>query len=309
MNSLIYKTLIVATAIVALAISPGRAQTIQRVEDALPEFGRIAVGGDFVLEVRYAKQYSATLQIEELFADYVQVAVEDSTLTVSVDERRVPADVRRLYRGRDALPPVFNLRVTMPETLSYLRLSDRASLGRVDELVIHPDELGIRVTDNAVISGLTTDARRVSLDLDKRANVSMRADSDTLFVRMAGNSTLMLEQHSKRAVVNAVSNASLTLDGETEEMTVSVKGTTKTILNGQAGKVKYEMANSSSVNAYSLQSGEANAVLSGICTLYDATEKDLTVDLSHGATLIFLNSPAIHVENIRNSSLIPYEKK
>lgn len=310
MNRLIYKAFGIVIGIFALALAPGRAQTVtQLVPEDLPAFERISLGGDFSLHLHYGKQFRVQVDIEELYADYILLAVEDSTLNVSVDDRRVPGDVKRLYRNREASQPVFRVSVTMPETLSYLRLAQNASLAAADDLVFNPDEFALRTTDNARTASFTVPSRRVSLDMDKKSEVQMRSDADTLFVRMAGNSNLSVEQHGKSTVVNTQANTSLVMDGETDELEVHVKGTSKVILNGGAGKASFEMANSTNVNAISLECREARAAMNGICTLSLSVTDDLYVDLSHGASLFFLNEPNVHVQYIKNSSLMPYDRK
>lgn len=287
-----------------------RAQTVaQLVPEDLSAFGRISLGGDFALDLQYGKQFRVQVDVEELYAEFVLIAVEDSTLSVSVDDRRVPGDVRRMYRNREVSQPVFRVSVTMPETLSYLRLSDNASLASADELVFDPDEFGLRTTDNARTADFTVPSGRVSLDMDKKSAVQMRSESDTVFVRLAGNASLTLGQRSKRTVVNSVANSSVQLEGETEELEVQMKGTSKAILNGGAGRVSFDMANSTNANAISLECREAHAAMNGICTLSLSVTDDLYVDMSHGASLYFLNEPDVHVRYIKNSSLMPYDRK
>ena len=289
---------------------PGFAQTVTQLdpEDISP-FGRISLGGDFALDISYGKQFRVHVDVEELYADYVLLAVEDSSLNISVDDRRVPGDVKRQFRNKEASQPVFRVSVTMPESLTFLRLSDNASLSSADELVFHPDEFALRATDNATTALFTVPSRRVSLDMDKKSEVQMRSDSDTVFVRLAGNSNLTLEQHARTTVVNSVANSSMQLDGETEEMEVHVKGTSKAILNGRADKVSFDMANSTNVNALSLECREAHALMNGICTLSLSVTDDLYVDLSHGANLYFLNEPDVHVQYVKSSSIMPYDRK
>ena len=289
---------------------PGFAQTVTQLdpEDISP-FGRISLGGDFALDISYGKQFRVHVDVEELYADYVLLAVEDSSLNISVDDRRVPGDVKRQFRNKEASQPVFRVSVTMPESLTFLRLSDNASLSSADELVFHPDEFALRATDNATTALFTVPSRRVSLDMDKKSEVQMRSDSDTVFVRLAGNSNLTLEQHARTTVVNSVANSSMQLDGETEEMEVHVKGTSKAILNGRADKVSFDMANSTNVNALSLECREAHALMNGICTLSLSVTDDLYVDLSHGANPYFLNEPDVHVQYVKSSSIMPYDRK
>jgi len=310
MNRLIYRILSAFIGILALAIVPVRGQTVtQLVPEDLPSFDRISLGGDFSLDLRYGKQFRVQVDVEELYADYILLAVEDSSLNVSVDDRRVPGDVRRMFRNKEASQPVFRVSVTMPETLAYLRLTENSSLSSADELVFNPDEFALRTTDNARTASFSVPSRRVSLDMDKKSEAQMRCDSDTLFIRMAGNSNLTLEQHVKTTVVNSMANTSMQLDGETEGLEVHMKGTSKAILNGRAGQVSFEMANSTGVNAISLECREAHAVMNGICTLSLSVTDDLYVDLSHGASLYFMNEPNVHVQYIKNSSIMPYDRK
>ena len=287
-----------------------RAQTVTRLEPEIySAFDRILLGGDFALELHYGKQYRVQVDVEELYAEYVLLAVEDSSLTVSVDERRVPGDVRRLFRNREASQPVFRVSVTMPETLSYLRLSNNSSLASADDLVFNPDEFGLRTTDNAGTAVFTVRSGRVSLDMDKKSDVQMRSESDTVFVRLAGNASLTLGQRVKRTVINSVANASVRLDGEAEVLDVQMRGTSKAILNGRADLLSFDMANSANVNAISLEGREAHAKMNGICTLSLSVTDDLYVDMTHGASLYFLNEPDVHVRYVKNSSLMPYDRK
>ena len=287
-----------------------RAQAVTRLEpEGTVSFDRISLGGEFALDLHYGKQFRVQVDVEVLYAEYVLLAVADSSLTVSVDDRRVPGDIRRMYRNRDAYKPVFRVSVTMPESLSYLRLADNASLAAADELVFNPDEFALRTTDNARTASFTVPSRRVSLDMDKKSEAVMRCDSDTLFIRMAGNASLAMEQHVRTTVVNSVANTSFQLDGETEGLDVHLKGTSKAILNGHADHVSFEMANSTNVNAISLECREARAAMNGICSLSLSVTDDLYVDLTHGANLYFLNEPNVHVQYIKNSSLMPYDRK
>ena len=310
MNRLIYIILNLFIGIFTLALVPIRAQTVTRLEpEGLPSFNRISLGGDFALELHYGKQFRVQVDVEELYAEYLMMAVEDSSLTVSVDSRRVPGDIRRIFRNREAYKPVFRVSVTMPESLSYLRLADNASLASADDLVFNPDEFALRTTDNARTATFTVRSGRVSLDMDKKSEVLMRSDSDTLFIRMAGNSNLSLEQHTGTTVVNSMANTSIQLEGETEGMDVHVKGTSKAILNGRADHASFDMANSTNVNAISLECREARAKMNGICSLSLSVTDDLYVDMTHGASLYFLNEPNVHVLYVKSSSLMPYDRK
>lgn len=261
------------------------------------------------MDIRYGKQYAATLGVENLLADYVLFSVMDSTLTVSLDERRVPAEVRKLYRGKDAATPTLNLVVSMPETLRLLRLEDRSVLLSADDLVVDPDGLRVEVTDQARVASFAFGSGCVDLNLDRKGSVKMNVTCDSLHVRQAGNSNLELTYHTQVCAFELNGSCSLAVAGETELMKLDSKGFSKSILNGKAPVVRYKLANSSQVNATMLEAGQAFVEMAGLGTLTQAASESLTVDLSGGATVYFLNDPAIHVLYLKNASLIPYDRK
>ena len=281
----------------------------EETRDELPAFSSISLGGDFSLDIRYGKQYSAQLGVESLMADYVLFSVMDSTLTVSLDERRVPAEVRKVFRGKDAATPTFNLVVTMPETLRLLHLEDRSVLLSADDLVVDPDGVEIRVTDQARIASFAFGSGCVRLNMDKKGSVKMNVTCDSLHVRQAGNSNLELTYHTQVCAFELNGSCSLAVAGETELLKLDSKGFSKSILNGKAPVVRYKLANSSQVNATMLEAGQAFVEMAGLGTLTQAASESLTVDLSGGATVYFLNDPVIHVLYLKNASLIPYDRK
>ena len=310
MKPLYHRGLSVFIGIFCLGLFGLRAQSVRETaRPDLPAFSAISLGGDFKLELRYGKQYQARMGVEELFADYVQFQVVDSTLTVSIDERRVPMEIKRLFRGKDASSPSFRLIVTMPETLRSLRLADRAELLAAEDLVVAPSGIEIAATDNAGIAAFALESRSVDIRLDKRAGVSLHVRCDSLHVRLAGSASLELEQNSRIAEIESAGSASLVSAGGTQRLLVQAKGSSKSIFNGSAPVVRYTLSGSANVNAVNLEVEVARAELNGLCTLTEAAERDLFADLSAGATLVFLNEPALHVLGVKNATLIPYDRK
>ena len=70
----------------------------------------------------------------------------------------------------------------------------------------------------------------------------------------------------------------------------------------------FNLSGPSSVNAEKLECEDANVAMNSLCQLVEAASKTLTVNLSAGATLKYLNSPQINILNIRVSTMIPYEQ-
>lgn len=293
---------------VSLVCVPLFGQSVREtVHEDLPAFHSIELGGDFALDIEYGKQYRMRLSVEELFADYVMFSALDSTLAVTLDERRVPTEVRRLFRGKEA--PVFRVSVTMPETLRSLELDGRSVLLSADDLVVDPDSFELRVTDNARVASLAFGSGRVALTLDKKADVDMSVTCDSLSVSLAGTADLDLTHHTQVSAFETSGSSTLAVKGETGLLKLNSRGFSKSILNGEAPVVRYKLANSSQVNATLLEAKRAFVEMSGLGSLTQAASEELAVDLSAGATVYFLNDPAIRVIYLKNASLIPYDRK
>ena len=293
--------------IFALSMVPSRAQSVREsVREALPAFSSIVLGGDFSMEVRYGKQFSARLNVEDLFAEYVRFNVADSTLTVELDERKVPMDVKKRFRSKDGTP-TFRVIVTMPEYLRSLRLQDRAALLAADDLVVAPSGVDIRVTDNARIAQFAFGSGRVSLEMDRKAEVNLNVSCDSLTVRLGGGASLTLEQHALASALDVSGTADLVLKGAAKTMDFIAKGSSKSILNGVVPKVSYQVSGMSNVNAVALEAERAQVVMNGLCTLVQSASEELTVDLSAGASLSFLNQPVVRVVQVKTATMQPYD--
>ncbi len=311
MKRLNHRLLLVLIAIAASGSLPLSAQRVRAtVKDELPAFSRIVLGGEFSLDIRYGKQYRARMAVEELFGDYVQFSVADSTLTVTMDERKVPGEVRKLFKGKDSRSPEFRIEVTMPETLRELALDGRAALVAADDLVFDDSCVSVKLSDNARIASVAFKADRIRLSLDRKADATLSVACDSLSVTLAGGANLDLTHRTAASAFAVSGSASLLVRGETGLLKLDAKGFSKSILNGKAPVVRYRIGTSSQVNAVSLDNARAFAEVAGLnSSLTTAAADELTVDLGTGATVYFLNDPALHVLYLKNASLIPYDRK
>jgi len=308
MKGLAYKILTLVIGIVALGGPVCSAQALRDVEkNNLSVFTGISLGGDFTLEVRYGAQYSARLTTEEMLADYVQFGVSGGQLSVTLDERKVPAEVKRLFRGKNAA--TYRLIVTMPEGLRSLSLSDKAALLSVDDRIVHPEGIDISMKDNSRISTLICRTDRVNVKMERKSEANLEVTCDSLSVDMSGSSNLTLTQHAEKVGYTLAFNSNLVVNGETEHLSLSAKGTSKAILNGKAPEASFKVTNASNINAVNLEVEEARVEMSGLCTLTQAATRDLFVNLGSGSTLVFKNEPVFHILNIKSASLTPYDKK
>jgi hypothetical protein len=311
MKRLNHRLVYIFIAIFALGSLPLSAQRVRSTtKDELPAFSRIVLGGEFSLDIRYGKQYRARMAVEELFGDYVQFSVADSTLTVTMDERKVPGEVRKLFKGKDSRSPEFRIEVTMPETLRELALDGRAALVAADDLVFDDSCVSVKLSDNARIASVAFKANRIRLSLDRKADATLSVDCDSLSVDQAGSSNLDLTHRTAASAFAVSGNATLLVRGETGLLKLDAKGFSEAILNGKAPVARYRIGTSSQVNAVSLDNARAFAEVAGLnSSLTTAATDELTVDLGTCASVYFLNDPTLHVLYLKNASLIPYDRK
>ena len=309
MNTLFKRVLAVAIGILTLGMSAAYSQSVKDIErESLSAFTGIKLGGDFVLDLRYGTQYQAKVSTEELLAEYIQFDVSGGVLTVSMDERKVPAEVKRLFRGKNNAA-TFKLIVTMPQALRTLSLEDKAVLATVSELVVSPEGLDISLKENARIASFNITADRVNVKMERKAEAVLEVTADSLAVDMSGSASLDLTQHVSKVGYTLSYNANLVSGGETESMVLNAKGTSKAILNGRAPVVSYKVTNASNVNAVNLSTEEAHVEMSGLCTLTEAATQDIYINIGAGANLIFRNEPVIHILSVKNASITPYDKR
>lgn len=283
-------------------------QSLRDVEkDNLPVFTGITLGGEFTLEIRYGANYSAKLTTEEMLADFVLFGVSNGKLSVTVDERKIPAEVKRLFRGKNS--PTYRLIVTMPEGLRSISLEDKAVLLSAEDRVFSPEGFELSMKESSRLSTLTFATDQLSVKMERKAEATLDVTCDSLAVDMSGSSSLTLTQHTAKAGYNLAFNANLVVNGEAERLSISSKGTSKAILNGTAPEASFNVTNASNVNAVNLEVEQARVVMSGLCTLTQAATHDLFVNIGSGSTLVFKNEPAIHILNVKSASITPYDKK
>jgi len=115
--------------------------TAQLSEKEIPvtEFDSIHVSDDF--EVTLSRgAYGVRMTVDKELLPYVEVYVKAKTLYVSYDERSVPKELKKLYKGKNGLTPVFRIVAYTPEIKS-VTLEDNATFIGIEEFMSSQFEL------------------------------------------------------------------------------------------------------------------------------------------------------------------------
>lgn len=273
----------------------------------LDAFTRIEVSGDFRIEISEQPGYSVSVSVDDALRNYVQTYVDGGVLKIYLDDKKLTPDIRRRYRSRTAAEPVLRASVGMPSSLRSLTLGDKAVLGGVSGEVFASDSAKFFLSGDARIDRLGLKGSEcVHVVMDRRASAELSAECGSLSLEMGGSSRIRLDMHCDEASLKLSSNSAGVFDCDSGNVSVIAKGTSRSIFNGGASAVQYELSGSADVNAENLKCVDAKVDMSGFCTLTESASGSLFLVMSNGAKLVYKNSPVFFISSIRNSSVIRY---
>lgn len=296
------KKVILSIAFAVAACLCANAQVKQYTHDLTP-FSAIDVSNEFEVSVVTGETFSVVLSVEEPYRDFVNCVVTGNTLYISVDEKKVPADVKKLYKGKGVTPATFRAAVSLPAKLESVTLHDKAVFFEAKGMMAN-DAVSVALSDNAQVKTMNIDANSVNISLDKKSSANIVINCDNLNINVAGSSNFNVEQSSRNCDIKLQGSCNISVNGTCEVLKLNTKGSSKATLVGTANEVEYVCAGSSSTNAMMLVTDNANINMTGSCTLSEAASKNVKLTLANGATLTYAGQPAFDIDSIKSSSVI-----
>ena len=322
MKNIFNKLLCLAVLASAFAF-PSRAQFVNHLEETtLPvgEFTMVSANGDF--EVTLSKgSYGVRLTTDKNLTPYVQVYVRSNTLYLTYDEKSVPKDIKKLYKGKNASQPVFRAVVSMPQ-LNGIALDDNVILSSAE--AFYGSDVVITLTDKAQVRNLTVQGNSITVDMKKNSQAALTLTADKkMEVTTDDKAILKLAEKAREITLNAKGNSDNALSGEgeilnlnlsekttsnvshrTKNAVLNVGGSSKLILNGSGEYLEVKGGKNAEVEAVAFPVKTMKAELDG-CKVNVAVEKELNVTLLGGSSLFFTGSPTLIVNKIVKSTLAP----
>lgn len=322
MKNLFSKLLCLAVLASAFAF-PSRAQFVNHLEETtLPvgEFTMVSANGDF--EVTLSKgSYGVRLTTDKNLTPYVQVYVRSNTLYLTYDEKSVPKDIKKLYKGKNASQPVFRAVVSMPQ-LNGINLDDNVILSSAE--AFYGSDVVITLTDKAQVRNLTVQGNSITVDMKKNSQAALTLTADKkMEVTTDDKAILKLAEKAREITLNAKGNSDNALSGEgeilnlnlsekttsnvshrTKNAVLNVGGSSKLILNGTGEYLEVKGGKNAEVEAVAFPVKTMKAELDG-GKVNVAVEKELNVTLLGGSSLFFTGSPTLIVNKIVKSTLAP----
>lgn len=295
------KKVLFSIALVLVAVCAS-AQVKQYTHDLTP-FNSIDVSNGFEVSVVSGEAFTVVLSVDEPYRDYVSCVVTGSTLYISLEEKKVPAEVKKLYKGKGVAAPTFRASVSMPEKLQNVTLHDKAVFFEAKG-VMSNDVVSVSLSDNAQIKTMELSATNVNIAIDKKASANIVLDCDNLTIAAQGNANLNVEQTAKHAEYKFQGSSNVSVTGACETAVVNAEGSSKVSLVGTAATVDYNCSGSSNVNALMLVCDDANVNMTGSCNLSQAAGRNVKINLAKGATLTYAGKPAFDIENVKSSNIV-----
>ena len=289
------------------------------------EFNAVNVSDDFDVTVSRGS-YGVRLTVDKDLAPYVEVYVRSKTLYISYDEKAVPKDLRKLYRGKGGLTPVFRVVAYTPE-LQGVTLSDNATLTGVEEFVTGDFELTaagrsqvknlsvaaatakVVLRKNAVATlNLKTD-RGVEVNTDNNANLKLTFTGKELALNADGSSVVVADGPTTSLNLMTGGSSQVSVTSDTEKVDLTTEGSSHLTLTGKALEMKVKGSRSSSVDAFAMPLETVEANLSNSSNVTVSVSKKVSANLVGGSALYYSGSPEFQIEKIVKSTLAPYGTK
>lgn len=284
-----------------LSLAAGASPTQTSVQ--LAPFSSIQVSGSFSVRLVRGNEYRALLTLEEGYADYVKCDVVSGALQIALDERKVPAEVKRLYRGKGTPDPVFSAVVYVPELVKGVKLSDKAVLFESED-VFDKARIDIEMNGNSELQSMHLSSQLLRIVMHNKSKASLSFTGQRIEVETANGASLTLDENSESSDYFLQGNSKITAISHTGAFGVRTKGNSSMKVSGSADKAMYELYGTSEVDAYALETPDAKVTMSSVCMLSQSAYENLTVSLNGGSSLYFSGEPHVTVENIKSASMI-----
>lgn len=299
-----------------------KAQTKELTHD-FAEFAALNVTEDF--EVTLAKgNPGIKLTVDTQLAPYVNTYVKGNTLFLSYDEKAVPKDVKKLYKGKNAPVPIMRAVVYTP-VLETITLANNTSLTGTEEFNCKHFELNLGDKANVKQLNVFCSTAKISMKKNSEAVLNINSES-SVDVELNNNANLKLTATVNELNVTTLGSASAFINGDAISLKVDAQGKTETTavfenptesvvavlvenaavtLTGNAGTLVLNASKNSVADFSGLAVVDSAEVTmnSGKATISPAAA--LKVNLISGATLYFNGTPSIQVDKIIKSTLAP----
>lgn len=302
MKTLVNNLLVIAICIMASTVCAS-SQTRSK-EHSLSPFEGIEASGGFRVSISKGDTYNAKLTMDDALESYVECYVKAGVLHLGLDEKNVPKDLKKQYKGKNSPDRTLVAVVTMP-VLKSLELSDESEFFSAADLAV--GDLSIILGGSSQINNLKIFGKSLDLNVAKNArftNAGVNVE-DNVNITTDAKGGVTMECQAANITITGGGSSEIDLKGSVDEkITVSTLGSSKITLAGKATTLEVSgKGTSSKVDASALETEDATLSVTGADVDIWAS-KSLELDLGRGSEVVFAGDPAIKIIKIQNASVL-----
>ena len=299
---MIIKPLIAVILMTASAIA-GFSQT-RSVEHDFSPFDAIEASSGFKVSTTASDSYAVKLTIDDILESYVECYVKAGTLHLSLDDKSIPKDLKRQYKGRNSADPTLVAIVYMP-TLKSITLNDNSEFFNSPNF--SGDNFKVTLNGTSKISDMKIVAKTVNVNLSKNAqftNANITTEGD-LAINMDGKSSLSVNCAAENLLMTATGSSEASVNGKIEgKVDLTVGSSSKTTLKGNSGSFELNGKGiSAKVDVIGMPAKNVVISLSGADASVAPTES-IELDLGKGAEITYSGDPSVKIVKIQNATVI-----
>jgi hypothetical protein len=295
------KLLTTIAAIAALGCGMLSAQAVQYSLDLAP-FTTVDVSGPFEVSLVRGQQYRALISVLEPYRDYVVCSVSAGVLSVGLDERKVPLDVKRQFRGKGTPDPVYNAVIYVPDLIQAVNLSGKAVLRDTEDL-FDKSRIAFTLDGQSSVKSLYLSSMIFQLDMRSKSTADLTVNCNQTHVNLVGSSSLTMDEQTENSHYTLAGSSKARVKSKTGSFSVLAKANSNMTLVGTGDGANYELAGTSEIDASLFEVSDADVRMTSVTRLSVAAANVLRVNLNGGSSLQFSGDPSVSIDNIRSASM------
>lgn len=278
------------------------AQSQKVIKKEFEKFSTVKVEDNFIVKFYNSEKYFVNIKVDERIASHVQAYEKANTLYLILDEKGYTKELKKELKQKGAAQPVLEAEIHMPAVESLI-LTDKATVLHSD--VLTASNFTLTASSNVKIHQLKVSCEDADLNVSR--NVELTADmtvKDKLSLKTANSSKVVLAQKGGKTVLDLDGSSFLEMKAEVEALEVHASSGADSHISGTAESLVVDVSGMSMTDVETLLVKEAYITQTGSSKCYSNVTDKLTVNLTGGSMLTFMNEPSIVVERIVNSTFI-----
>ena len=193
------------------------------------EFHSVCVSDNMELALQESSRQDVKIFADKALMPYIQVYVRSQVLYIDMDEKSIPADVKKIYKGKNAPVAINRVLVSAPR-LNRITGTQSALISSYGGVVA--DTLSL--TDKAQAQGLLLKAPSPIVQMDKSARASLSYSGQVIALELGGSADCTLSGEAGTLTFQSEKKAHLnSLEFNAQRVKAQMKGWSEALVKAE----------------------------------------------------------------------------